>query len=95
MAQHLDDESREMFVNTLFSFFEATGMATFDEMIVNRRTSAKKIMAEIKKLPKEKRAMLMAAMAGLLQSSSHVVKRFIRNKRESDRRALRADKRQK
>ena len=92
---NLDDESREMFVNTLFSFFEATGMATFDEMIVNRRTSAKKIMAEIKKLPKEKRAMLMAAMAGLLQSSSHVVKRFIRNKRESDRRALRADKRQK
>ena len=92
---NLDDESREMFVNTLFSFFEATGMATFDEMIVNIRTSAKKIMAEIKKLPKEKRAMLMAAMAGLLQSSSHVVKRFIRNKRESDRRALRADKRQK
>ncbi len=91
----LDDESREMFVNTLFSFFEATGMATFDEMIVNRRTSAKKIMGAIKNLPKEKRVVLTAAMAGLLQSSRHVVRRYIRNRRESDRRGLKMDKRQK
>ena len=90
----LDDESREMFVNTLFSFFEATGMATFDEMIVNRRTSAKKIMDAIKDLPKEKRAMLMTAMAGLLQSSRHVARRYIRDKRE-DRRELIAERREK
>jgi hypothetical protein len=77
---NIDDESREMFVNTLFSFFEATGMTTFDEMIVNRRTSAKKIMDAIKNLPKEKRAMLMAAMAGLLQSSRHVFKGYIKNR---------------
>ena len=56
---------------------------------------SKKIMDAIKKKKKKKRAMLTAAMAGLLQSSRHVVRRYIRDKRESDRRALRADKRQK
>ena len=91
---NLDDESREMFVNTLFSFFEATGMSTFDEMIINRRTSVKKMMDAIKNLPKEKRAMLMAAMAGLLQSSRHVVRRYIRDRRE-DRREVRTGRREK
>ena len=93
--RNLDDESREMFVNTLFSFFEATGMSTFGEIIVNGRTSTKKMLVTMKNLPKEKQAVMVSVMGGLLQSSSHVVKRFIRNKRESDRRALRADKRQK
>ena len=50
---NLDDKSREMFVNTLFSFFEATGMDTFDEMIANGRTSAEKIITSIKNLPNE------------------------------------------
>ncbi|MBR3200286.1 MAG: DUF2974 domain-containing protein [Mogibacterium sp.] len=31
---NIDDETREMFVNTLFSLFESTGMETFDEMVV-------------------------------------------------------------
>lgn len=39
-----------MFVNTLFSFFEATGMETFDEMIVNRRASAERIIDTIKNI---------------------------------------------
>ena len=75
----IDDESREMFVNTLFSFFEATGMDTFDEMIVNRRSSAKKIIATIKDLPKEKQAELMAILGDLLQSSRLVFRSYIRN----------------
>lgn len=75
----IDDESREMFVNTLFSFFEATGMDTFDEMIVNRRSSAKKIIATIKGLPKEKQAELMAILGDLLQSSRLVFRSYIRN----------------
>ena len=77
---NIDDESREMFVNTLFSFFEATGMATFDEMIVNRRSSTEKIISTIKSLPKEKRVNLLAIMGGFLQSSRHVFKRYIKNR---------------
>lgn len=81
---NLDDESREMFVNTLFSFFEATGMATFDEMVVNRRTSAAKIIATIKNLPKDKQAELMVVVGGLLQSFRHVAERHIRDRRKTD-----------
>ena len=81
----IDDESREMFVNTLFSFFEATGMDTFDEMIINRRSSAKKIMATIKGLPKEKQAELMAILGDLLQSSRLVFRSYIRNLRKTGR----------
>ena len=82
---NLDDESREMFVNTLFSFFEATGMTTFDEMIINRRTSAKKIIATLKNLPKEKQIKLMAVMGGLLRSIGNVVSSHI-NRKKRDRR---------
>ena len=78
---NLDDESREMFVNTLFSFFEATGMETFDEMVINRRTSAERIIASMKNLPKEKQTEMKSVMGGLLQSSSKVIKKNIKNRR--------------
>ena len=84
--RNLDDESREMFVNTLFSFFEATGMDTFDEMIINRKASAGKIMSTIRNLPKDKQAELMAVMVGLLHSIRRVVVSRIRDIRNSDRR---------
>ena len=79
---NLDDKSREMFVNTLFSFFEATGMDTFDEMIANGRTSAEKIITSIKNLPKEQQVALVAAMGGLLKSGRQVVRKDIRNRRK-------------
>ena len=78
---NLDDKSREMFVNTLFSFFEATGMDTFDEMIANGRTSAEKIITSIKNLPKEQQVALVAVMGGLLKSGRQVVRKDIRNRR--------------
>lgn len=71
-----------MFVNTLFSFFEATGMATFDEMIANGRTSAEKIITTIKNLPKEQQVALVAVMGGLLKSGRQVVRKDIRNRRK-------------
>ena len=87
---NLDDESREMFVNTLFSFFEATGMSTFGEIIVNGRTSTKKMLVTMKNLPKEKQAVMVSVMGGLLQSSRHVAAGrigIIRNRyRRTDRR---------
>ena len=79
---NLDDESREMFVNTLFSIFEATGMATFDEMIINRRISTGKIVARIKNLPKGKRVKLMAVIGGLIQSASHVARSHVNDRRK-------------
>lgn len=82
----LDDKSREMFVNTLFSFFEATGMDTFDEMIVNRRASVGKILATIRNLPKEKRSELKTVMGGLMHSTRQVVMRRIRDIRKRGRR---------
>jgi hypothetical protein len=80
---NLDDETREMFVDTLFSLFEATGMATFDEMIVNRRTSAEKIMLTIRSLPKEKQEELRAVMDGPMQSIRHVAERRIIRRKNS------------
>jgi hypothetical protein len=71
-----------MFVNTLFSFFEATGMDTFDEMIANGRTSAEKIITSIKNLPKEQQVALVAVMGGLLKSGRQVVRKDIRNRRK-------------
>ena len=79
---NLDDKSREMFVNTIFSFFEATGMDTFDEMIANGRTSAEKIITSIKNLPKEQQVALVAVMGGLLKSGRQVVRKDIRNRRK-------------
>lgn len=64
-----------MFVNTLFSFFEATGMETFDEMVINRLKSAERIIASMKNLPKEKQTEMKSVMGGLLQSSSKVIKK--------------------
>jgi hypothetical protein len=82
---NIDDETREMFVNTLFSLFESTGMETFDEMVVNRRISAKKIMASIKSLPKDKQEEMKAVMNGLLQSFRNVVGRHFGNRRNGER----------
>lgn len=82
----LDDKSREMFVNTLFSLFEATGMDTFDEMIVNRRASAGKILTTIRNLPKESQTEFKTVMGGLLHSTRRVVVSRIRDIRNSDRR---------
>ncbi len=50
-------------------------------MIVNRRSSAEKIIATIKGLPKEKQIELLAIMGGFLQSSRYVFRRYIRNLR--------------
>ena len=82
---NIDDETREMFVNTLFSLFESTGMETFDEMVVNRRISSKKIMASIKSMPKEKQEEMKAVMNGLLQSFRNVVGRHFGNRRNGER----------
>ena len=70
----IDDESRELFVNTLFSLFEATGMATFGEMKVNKLKTAEKILSSITKLPKERQEEVKDIMGELIQSSTQAVR---------------------
>jgi len=70
----IDDESRELFVDTLFSLFEATGMTTFGEMKVNMLKSADKMLSTIKGMPKERQEEVMNILGELLQSSTKTVK---------------------
>jgi len=74
----IDDESRETFVNTLFSIFESTGASTFGEMKENRRKSAERMISSLKGLPKEKQDELKAIIGGLIQSGTQAAKDRIR-----------------
>ncbi len=69
----IDDESRELFVNTLFSILEATGMATFGEMKGNMFKAAESMYASIKNLPKKQQEEVRKIVGELLQSSTQVV----------------------
>ena len=70
----IDDESRELFVNTLFSLFEATGMTTFGEMNLNKLKTVDKMLSTIKELPKERQDEVKYILGELLQSSTQAVK---------------------
>jgi hypothetical protein len=65
---------REMFVNTLFSLIEATGMSTFSEIKVNKLKAAEKIYQSIKDLPKETQGEVRAIIGELIQSSTQAAK---------------------
>lgn len=71
----IDDESREQFVNTLFSILEATGAVTFGEMKVNKLKSIERMLSSIKELPKEKQEELRSILAELIQSGRQVARR--------------------
>lgn len=70
----IDDESREMFVNTLFSIFEGTGMDTFGEMKGNKLKAAERMFSTLKGLTKERQKELRDVMEGLIQSSTQAAK---------------------
>ena len=71
----IDDESREQFVNTLFSIFEATGAATFDEIKENKLKSVERMLSSIKELPRERQEELKTILGGLIESGRQVAKR--------------------
>lgn len=73
----IDDESRESFVNTLFSVFEATGMDTFGEMKGQKLKAFERMLDGIKGIPKERQAEFLEIMGGLLQSGTHVARNAI------------------
>lgn len=79
----IDDDSREKFVNTLFSLFEATGANTFGEMKENKFKSAERILATIKELSKERQDEVKEIMGELIQSSTQAVKERLSDMMES------------
>ena len=70
----ISDESREMFVNTLFSLLEATGMSTFGEMKVNILKAAERILSTANELPKERQEEVKRVISELIQSSTEEIK---------------------
>ncbi len=73
----IDDESREMFVNTVFSIFEATGADTFGQMEDNKLHAAERMMSTIKGLPKEQQKELISIIGELIQSGTQIAKSHI------------------
>ena len=74
---NIDDESRESFVNTLFSVLEATGMDTFGEMKGQKLKALERMFDSIKGIPKERQTEFMEIIGGLLQSGTHVARNAI------------------
>jgi hypothetical protein len=69
----IDDKSRESFVNSLFSLFEATGMGTFGAMSDSKLKSAESIISAIQGMPKDKQKEMKQIAAKLLESSRQAV----------------------
>lgn len=77
----IDDESREYFVNTLFSVFESTGMDTFGEMKIKKLKAAERIFSSIKGMPTERQKDMLGILDELLQSGTHIARDTLADKR--------------
>ena len=73
----IGDESREMFVNTVFSILESTGLDTFGEMEDNKLKSAEKMITSFKELTREQQKELLAIIRELVQSGTEIAKNHI------------------
>lgn len=80
----IDDDSREMFVNTLFSLFEATGVSTFGEMKGNIFKSTERMLSTINELSRERQNEFMEIWGELIQSSTQAVKDMLLDMMEQD-----------
>lgn len=69
----IDDETRESFVTTLFSIFEATGLETFGEISRKRKEVDDMVVTALLRLPKEKRRELGRVFGKLIKSTGKVV----------------------
>ena len=72
--EKIDDIQREIFVDTLFSLFEATGMGTFGAMNESRLKTIEKIIASTHELSREKQKQLVKIAAGLVYSGGQNMK---------------------
>lgn len=64
----LSDGDRELFVNTLFSILESTGVETFDQMAVRKLRAVQDIRNSMKRLSKEKQKEMNRIVAELILS---------------------------
>ena len=65
----LGDRDRELFVNALFSIFEATGMGTFDEMSRRKLRAVTEMINGMKAMPKDKQKEMNRIIGELIRSS--------------------------
>lgn len=64
----ISDSDRELFVNTLFSLLESTGMETFDEMSERKLRAAAEIRSSMKEMPKDLQKTMNRILGELLLS---------------------------
>lgn len=69
----IDDKSRELFVNTLFSLFEATGMGTFGKMSDHKLKSAESILNAMQGIPHDKQIEMLRIFGKLINSGGQNV----------------------
>jgi len=73
----IDDESRALFVDTVFSVIESTGMDTFGEMENNKLISVERMLNSIKGLSRERQKEIMSIFGELVQSSTQAARSAI------------------
>lgn len=64
------EEERRLFVNTLFSLFEATGKDTFVEMMQEKAKSLSSMYKMLETMPKEQRTAVLGMLNGLVVTGS-------------------------
>ncbi len=72
----LDDKTRQLFVDTLFSLFEATGHETFGEIKEGKLKSVEKIISTAQDLSRERQKELARIVKEFLQSGGQNVKEW-------------------
>ena len=78
----IDDESRESFVNSLFSLFESTGHDTFEEIGAGKFKSLDSIISAIQSMPKGKQQEFTRILGELLLSGKQTVLRSLSDMKE-------------
>ena len=73
----LDDSERELFVDTLFSLLEATGMHSLDQIGERKLKAFSDIRNSMKEMPKDKQREMNRIIAELLHSSSEAAREML------------------
>lgn len=73
----IDDESRESFVNSLFTLIESTGSDTFREIKMNKLKALDNIITSVQGMPRSKQQEMLNIAGELLSSSGQTVKKAI------------------
>lgn len=78
----LDDSERELFVDTLFSLIEATGMHSLEQISEKKLKAFTDIRNSMKEMPKDKQKEMNRIIAELIHSSSEAARDMLMKKRD-------------